>query len=44
MSDAELVNCPFCKETEFDLIGLKHHLISNCCPIFEEIEILIGEQ
>jgi len=22
--------CPFCKEGDFDLIGLKHHLIHYC--------------
>jgi len=26
----ENIQCPFCKEKGFDLIGLKHHLFNNC--------------
>lgn len=27
--------CPFCNEKDFDLIGLKHHLLSGHCDNFE---------
>lgn len=30
MNDEKLTICPFCKETEFDLIGLKLHLMLYC--------------
>jgi hypothetical protein len=29
--------CPFCNEEDFDLIGLKWHLL-NVCKIFLQIE------
>lgn len=32
--DDELVRCPFCKEPDFDLIGLKHHL--RLCRVHHE--------
>ena len=33
----EPLTCPFCNETDFDTIGLKHHLVSGGCNIFEEV-------
>ena len=24
------MNCPFCNEQDFDLIGLKYHLLCHC--------------
>lgn len=30
------VTCPFCKENDFDLIGLKNHLLSGHCGNFNE--------
>ncbi len=30
MSGLETVACPFCKEKDFDLIGLKNHLFYYC--------------
>jgi len=30
--------CPFCNEKDFDLIGLKHHLLSGYCDNFENIK------
>lgn len=30
MNDEELIPCPFCEETDFDKIGLKHHLLRWC--------------
>jgi len=32
----EYIKCPFCKEEDFDLIGLKHHFESGSCVIYEE--------
>lgn len=34
----ELV-CPFCNEQDFDLIGLKIHLIKGYCDKFNELVI-----
>ena len=34
------ITCQFCKETEFDLIGLKAHLQRGQCSAFNEIEEL----
>lgn len=30
-----LVDYPFCKETEFDLVGLRHHLMTGECEVFD---------
>ena len=30
----ENIICPFCNESDFDLIGLKHHLVTGRCEIF----------
>ena len=32
----EYIKCPFCKEDDFDLIGLKLHLKAGNCEVFEE--------
>jgi hypothetical protein len=32
----ELLTCPFCKEGNFDAIGLRHHLLVVSCKIFDE--------
>ena len=37
--DEKLISCPFCKEDDFDLIGLKIHLIQGQCKEFNVIEI-----
>ena len=29
--------CPFCNEVDFDAIGLKKHLLSGNCNIFEKV-------
>jgi len=31
------IDCPFCKETDFDTVGLKHHLLSGHCEDFNDI-------
>jgi len=31
------MTCPFCGEQEFDLIGLKYHLL-YCCELFKKTE------
>jgi hypothetical protein len=36
-SNDEVV-CPFCKESGFDLIGLKSHLLNEDCEIFNDTE------
>jgi len=33
------VSCPFCGEDDFDLIGLKYHLISGYCETYESTEV-----
>jgi len=35
---AEII-CPFCGEDDFDLIGLKHHLLNFCDEFRETISI-----
>jgi len=36
--NTEYVSCPFCKDDEFDLPGLKRHLTIGGCQAFEEVE------
>lgn len=31
-----LIRCPFCGDTDFDLIGLKMHLARGWCDDFKE--------
>jgi hypothetical protein len=33
----DYVSCPFCQETDFDLIGLKHHFGAGHCDVWNEI-------
>lgn len=33
----EIMICPFCGESEFDAIGLKHHLLSGYCEMFTRV-------
>ena len=33
-----MIRCPFCKEDDFDLIGLKSHLEKGHCSVYEETE------
>jgi hypothetical protein len=39
MSCISGIACPFCGESDFDLIGLKHHLL-NYCERFERVQAL----
>ena len=39
MNESDFVVCPFCKEVDFDLIGLRHHL-SGGCDGFNQTEVL----
>lgn len=32
--------CPFCNDDDFDLIGLKHHLL-HYCEIFQSLEEML---
>jgi len=36
MSDDKLKPCPFCGETDFDLVGLKSHLDHGYCETYNE--------
>lgn len=31
------ITCPFCKENDFDLIGLKYHFQRGYCATFEKL-------
>jgi hypothetical protein len=33
-----MVECPFCKEGDFDLIGLKMHIERHWCDAYEELD------
>lgn len=37
--EEKLISCPFCKEDDFDLIGLKGHLINGYCEEFNVIKV-----
>jgi len=37
-SKPEEIKCPFCGEDDFDLFGLKIHLLNGWCEIFNSIE------
>lgn len=37
------VDCPFCGEGDFDLFGLKLHLLNNFCDAFNAIDTSIPE-
>lgn len=34
------LDCPFCRDTDFDLPGLKHHLLSGYCDAFHQTPTL----
>jgi hypothetical protein len=34
------MNCQFCQDGDFDLIGLKSHLMNGDCPVFECTETI----
>lgn len=35
--NAEEISCPFCGENDFDLLGLKIHLMRGWCEQFEAL-------
>ena len=35
---ANLINCPFCHEPDFDLVGLKHHFEKGYCDIYNNTD------
>ena len=37
----DLVDCPFCGESDFDLVGLKSHLQNGDCEGYENTETLV---
>ena len=36
--DCDLMSCPFCGEDDFDLVGLKSHLVHGDCDEFNKTE------
>ena len=32
------IQCPFCKEGDYDLVGLKDHLLHGDCETFNSLE------
>lgn len=38
-----LVACPFCDDTGFDMVGLKHHFIAGYCDKFNETKGLLDD-
>jgi len=34
-----LVTCPFCDEEDFDLVGLKSHLVNGDCEEFNKVPL-----
>lgn len=37
LGEQQYVACPFCQETDFDLIGLRHHLQSGYCDVYDSL-------
>jgi hypothetical protein len=38
------MECPFCKESDFDLVGLKHHINMGWCEVFNHTIDVSEEQ
>ena len=36
--NTDLISCPFCNERDFDLVGLKSHLMHGDCELFNGLE------
>lgn len=36
----EGITCPFCGRTDFDHLGLKHHLSNGWCEVFDQVGTL----
>ena len=34
-----IMKCPFCGEDDFDLVGLKYHIL-NYCKVYDEVKML----
>ena len=34
------MECPFCKEKDFDLPGLKYHFVMGYCEIYSGIDLV----
>jgi hypothetical protein len=39
-TDSDIIECPFCHDSDFDLIGLKIHLVSGHCEELEKITLV----
>jgi hypothetical protein len=42
-NDSDIIACPFCGESDFNLIGLKCHLLRHCKE-FENTEYVIHKE
>jgi hypothetical protein len=40
-AETKYFECPFCKEPDFDLIGLKNHFEKGYCDVYNETDLLI---
>lgn len=44
MGEAMTMNCPFCDSPDFDMIGLKAHILKGQCDVFEGIDTVEQER
>lgn len=39
-----MITCPFCGDKDFDLVGLKGHLLNGSCQEFDRTETPLEER
>ena len=39
VSSADWLACPWCKDPDFDAVGLKLHIINGHCDVFNELSV-----
>jgi hypothetical protein len=37
------MKCPFCEDSDFDLIGLKHHILRGYCEVYNSTPDISGK-
>ena len=37
------MKCPFCNDSDFDLIGLKHHILRGWCEVYNSTPNMDGK-
>ena len=42
LESSQNIICPFCLEKDFDLIGLKHHLVNRFCVEFNQTKNIVA--